>query len=57
MSVAKILNINWVERGIDSDARLIYSRGAVCPGSPSCYKQCEVVGLFEESLSVEAISL
>lgn len=41
MSVAKILNINWVERGIDSDARLICSRGAVCPRSPSCYQQCE----------------
>ncbi|WP_262368541.1 DUF3612 domain-containing protein [Marinomonas sp. IMCC 4694] len=40
MSVAKILNINWVERGIDSDARLICSRGAVCPRSPSCYQQC-----------------
>jgi len=31
MSVAKILNINWVERGIENDARLICSRGAVCP--------------------------
>ena len=40
MSVAKILNINWVERGIDNDARLICSRGAVCPRSPSCYQQC-----------------
>ena len=41
MSVAKILNINWVERGIDNDARLICSRGAVCPRKPSCYQQCE----------------
>ncbi|ETX10668.1 MerR family transcriptional regulator [Marinomonas ushuaiensis DSM 15871] len=41
MSVAKILNINWVERGIENDARLICSRGAVCPRTPSCYKQCE----------------
>ncbi|WP_236037171.1 DUF3612 domain-containing protein [Marinomonas vulgaris] len=40
MSVAKILNINWVERGIESDARLICSRGAVCPRSPSCYQEC-----------------
>lgn len=45
MSVAKILNINWVERGIDSEARVICSRGAVCPREPSCYQseksQCE----------------
>ncbi|MBU2318138.1 MAG: DUF3612 domain-containing protein, partial [Gammaproteobacteria bacterium] len=41
MSVAKILNINWIERGIDNDARLICSRGAVCPRKPSCYQQCE----------------
>ena len=41
MSVAKILNINWVERGIENDARLICSRGAVCPRTPSCYTQCQ----------------
>ncbi len=44
-SVAKILNINWVERGIDTQAKLICSRGAVCPRQPSCYEagksQCE----------------
>ncbi|OLQ92290.1 MerR family transcriptional regulator [Vibrio panuliri] len=36
-TIAKILNINWVERGLDSDARVICSRGAVCPRQPSCY--------------------
>lgn len=36
-SVSRILNINWVERGIDTEARLICSRGAVCPRQPSCY--------------------
>lgn len=36
-SVSKILNINWVERGLDSEAKLICSRGAVCPREPSCY--------------------
>ncbi len=36
-SISRILNINWVERGIESDARLICSRGAVCPRKPSCY--------------------
>ena len=37
MSVAKILNINWVERGIETDDKLICSRGNVCPREPSCY--------------------
>ena len=45
VSVAKILNINWIERGIENDARVICSRGAVCPRQPSCYAsgqaQCE----------------
>ena len=40
-SVSRILNINWVERGIESDARLICSRGAVCPRQPSCYAKKE----------------
>lgn len=47
VSVAKILNINWIERGIKNDARLICSRGAVCPRQPSCYQagksQCDGV--------------
>lgn len=38
MSVAKILNINWVERGLNSEAKLICSRGKVCPRTPSCYQ-------------------
>lgn len=38
-SVSRILNINWVERGIETDARLICSRGAVCPRQPSCYSK------------------
>ncbi|WP_087506527.1 DUF3612 domain-containing protein [Neiella marina] len=38
MSVARILNINWIERGIYNDARLICSRGAACPREPSCYE-------------------
>jgi len=37
LSVAKILNINWVERGVQTDPRLICSRGAECPREPSCY--------------------
>lgn len=37
-SVAKILNIAWVQRGIEEKAHLICSRGAVCPRDPACYK-------------------
>ncbi|UGA56253.1 DUF3612 domain-containing protein [Vibrio sp. VB16] len=40
-TISRILNINWVERGIDSQARLICSRGGVCPRKPSCYDKCE----------------
>ncbi|WP_426369137.1 DUF3612 domain-containing protein [Pseudocolwellia sp. HL-MZ7] len=40
-SVAKILNINWVERGIEKDARMICSRGISCPRKPSCYSSGE----------------
>ena len=37
-SIGKILNIGWVERGIENDARLICSRGNTCPRKPSCYE-------------------
>ncbi|EGR2795173.1 MerR family transcriptional regulator [Vibrio navarrensis] len=39
-TIAKILNIKWIERGINAPARLICSRGAVCPRQPSCYAKC-----------------
>ncbi len=39
-TIAKILNIKWIERGIETNARLICSRGAVCPRKPSCYSKC-----------------
>ncbi len=38
MSVARILNISWVERGIENEARMICSKGSECPREPSCYK-------------------
>ncbi|MFA0412724.1 DUF3612 domain-containing protein [Vibrio renipiscarius] len=47
-TIAKILNINWVERGLYSDARVICSRGAVCPRQPSCYQRCGDNGGSEE---------
>ncbi len=37
ISVARILNINWITRGIEQEAQLICARGAVCPRKPSCY--------------------
>ena len=37
LRVAKILNIGWVESGLQSEARVICSRGAVCPREPQCY--------------------
>ena len=36
-SVARILNINWITRGIEQEAQLICVRSAVCPRKPSCY--------------------
>ncbi len=43
-TIARILNINWIERGAESEARLICSRGAVCPRKPSCYSGSEHSG-------------
>ncbi|WP_086981963.1 DUF3612 domain-containing protein [Vibrio aphrogenes] len=39
LTVARILNINWIERGIDSEARVICARGGMCPRQPRCYKE------------------
>lgn len=36
MSVAKILNIAWVERGIENAARVICPRSNDCPRDPCC---------------------
>ncbi len=40
ITIARILNIHWIEKGAQSPARLICSRGAVCPRQPSCYQRC-----------------
>ena len=37
MSVARILNISWIEPGITNKVRLICSRGGECPRQPKCY--------------------
>lgn len=47
ISVARILNINWIERGIAGEARLICSRGAVCPREPGCYTKKAIESVFE----------
>ncbi|MDG2079639.1 MAG: DUF3612 domain-containing protein [Pseudomonadales bacterium] len=35
-AVAKILNIGWLERGIEKEARLICPRRSQCPRNPCC---------------------
>lgn len=35
--VSKILNIAWLERGIEKDARLICPRSGACPRNPKCH--------------------
>lgn len=41
LMLARILNIHWLERGLQQQARLICSRGAVCPREPKCYGACQ----------------
>lgn len=36
LSVAKILNIEWIERGINAPAMIICPRNSTCPRKPSC---------------------
>jgi len=36
LSAAGILNIGWIQRGINNPARVICSRGSVCPRTPTC---------------------
>lgn len=38
--IAKLLNIAWLGRGIEKEARLICPRSGACPRSPSCHKRC-----------------
>ncbi len=35
-SVARILNIEWIERGIDEEALIICPRSSACPREPRC---------------------
>ncbi len=39
LAVAKILNIGWIEQGIEREVRLICTRGAACPRKPECYQR------------------
>jgi len=36
-TVSRLLNIAWLERGIENEARLICPRSAACPRLPSCH--------------------
>jgi len=36
--IAKLLNIDWLSRGIEKEARLICPRSGACPRSPSCHR-------------------
>jgi len=36
--VARILNIEWVERGVEKEARLICPRSSACPRRPKCHE-------------------
>lgn len=37
MQIARLLNIAWLGRGIEKDARLICPRSGACPRTPSCH--------------------
>jgi transcriptional regulator with XRE-family HTH domain/Zn-dependent peptidase ImmA (M78 family) len=39
LTVAKILNIGWIEQSLINEVRLICSRGNTCPRTPSCYQK------------------
>ena len=39
LSVSKILNIEWIGRGIDQDAMIICPRSSACPRQPQCADQ------------------
>ena len=39
--IAKLLNIAWLGRGIEKEARLICPRSGSYPRSPSCHTSCE----------------
>jgi len=53
MTVARILNINWIERGINNRARLICSRGAQCPRKPRCYAEKRTIN--PKTINIQAI--
>ncbi|MFK7856737.1 MAG: DUF3612 domain-containing protein, partial [Granulosicoccus sp.] len=39
--IAKLLNIAWLSRGIEKDARLICPRSGACPRSPNCHNRAQ----------------
>jgi transcriptional regulator with XRE-family HTH domain len=55
VSVAKILNINWIERGIAGGAMLICSRGSVCPRQPGCYSKTSIIDNDHEKVRIDNV--
>jgi hypothetical protein len=51
-SVARILNIEWIERGIDEEALIICPRSSACPREPRCV---ESTGQSQGRLDVNRI--
>lgn len=39
--IAKLLNIAWLSRGIEKQARLICPRSGACPRSPNCHTEAQ----------------
>jgi hypothetical protein len=59
-SVAKILNIEWIERGIEQDAMIICPRSSACPRKPQCAdrpnqlsKQLDISQIRREIISAQ----
>jgi transcriptional regulator with XRE-family HTH domain/Zn-dependent peptidase ImmA (M78 family) len=50
--VARILNISWVEAGLDHDAIVICPRGGLCPRDPQCSTE---LSFAEPSISMKDI--
>ncbi|RJG48196.1 DUF3612 domain-containing protein [Motilimonas pumila] len=53
--ISKLLNINWLARGIESPARLICTRGANCLRQPACQTACHTDAESNISVDIEAI--
>lgn len=53
--ISRLLNINWLDRGIQAPARLICTRGANCLRQPVCQTACQQDSDTDISLDLAAI--